>query len=59
MIRKQIARSFAASQARDLLSKMLVIDPAERITVDKVSLLISGYLSEKQNPALTVPESMD
>ena len=35
--------SFAASQARDLLCKMLVVDPEKRISVDEA--LLHPYIS--------------
>lgn len=41
---------FSASQARDLLSKMLVIDPAKRISVDDASLQ-HPYINVWYDPA--------
>lgn len=40
---------FTASQARDLLSKMLIIDPAKRIQVDEA--LQHPYINVWYDPA--------
>lgn len=40
---------YAASQARDLLSKMLIIDPAKRISVDEA--LQHPYINVWYDPA--------
>lgn len=40
---------FTASQARDLLSKMLIIDPAKRISVDEA--LQHPYINVWYDPA--------
>lgn len=46
---RSVVMCFTASQARDLLSKMLIIDPAKRISVDEA--LQHPYINVWYDPA--------